>query len=133
LLERDMIAARVADELRLVVIASRAYLEGHGRPKTPHDLLSVNQLPALPPPNRPNPLIRNQFVEIGGSPWSCRSAACRARARYTTAIAVFSLRSPGSATNYPLGNRRHACHEPSLLELSGVNTFAEIDDHVLAV
>jgi hypothetical protein len=56
-----------------------------------------------------------------------------ARARYTTAIAVFSLRSPGSATNYPLGNRRHACHEPSLLELSGVNTFAEIDDHVLAV
>jgi hypothetical protein len=32
-----------------------------------------------------------------------------------------------------LGNRRHACHEPSLLELCGVNTFAEIDDHVLAV
>ncbi|HWN51376.1 MAG TPA: hypothetical protein VNO18_16425 [Xanthobacteraceae bacterium] len=49
MLERDMIAVRVADELRLVVIASRAYLEGHGRPKTPHDLLSVNQLPALPP------------------------------------------------------------------------------------
>jgi hypothetical protein len=45
LLERDMIAVRVADELRLVVIASRAYIEGHGRPKTPHDLLSVNQLP----------------------------------------------------------------------------------------
>jgi DNA-binding transcriptional LysR family regulator len=49
LLERDMIAVRAADELRLVVIASRAYLEGHGRPKTPHDLLSVNQLPALTP------------------------------------------------------------------------------------
>jgi hypothetical protein len=31
LLERDMIAVRAADELRLVVIASRAYLEGHGR------------------------------------------------------------------------------------------------------
>jgi hypothetical protein len=46
LLERDMIAVRVADELRLVVIASRAYIEGHGRPKTPHDLLSVNQLPS---------------------------------------------------------------------------------------
>jgi hypothetical protein len=44
-----MIAVRVADELRLVVIASRAYLEGHGRPKTPHDLLSVIQLPAMPP------------------------------------------------------------------------------------
>lgn len=27
-----MIAVRVADELRLVVIASRAYIEGHGRP-----------------------------------------------------------------------------------------------------
>jgi hypothetical protein len=37
------------------------------------------------------------------------------------------------ATNYPLGNRRHACHEPSLLELCGVNAFAEIEDHVLAV
>jgi DNA-binding transcriptional LysR family regulator len=49
LLERDMIAVRVADELRLVVIASRAYLEGHGRPKTPHDLLPVIQLPTMPP------------------------------------------------------------------------------------
>jgi hypothetical protein len=43
-----MIAVRAADELRLVVIATRAY-QGHGRPKTPHDLPSVNQLPALPP------------------------------------------------------------------------------------
>jgi hypothetical protein len=53
LLERDMIAVRAADELRLVVIASRAYLEGHGRPKTPHDLLSVNQHPAALPPTKP--------------------------------------------------------------------------------
>jgi hypothetical protein len=68
LLERDMIAVRVADELRLVVIASRAYLEGHGRPKTPHDLLSVIQLPAMPPTKPTEPLIRNQFVEIGGGP-----------------------------------------------------------------
>jgi DNA-binding transcriptional LysR family regulator len=35
-----MIAVRVADELRLVVIASRAYLEGHGGLRTSHDLLS---------------------------------------------------------------------------------------------
>jgi hypothetical protein len=40
---------------------------------------------------------------------------------------------PGSATNYPFGNRRHACHEPCLMELCGANTIAEIDDHVLAV
>jgi len=66
LLERDMIAVRVADELRLVVIASRAYLEGHGRPKTPHDLLSVIQLPAMPPPNRPNPLIRTNLLRSAG-------------------------------------------------------------------
>jgi hypothetical protein len=128
-----MIAVRVVDESRLVVIASRAYLGGHGRPKTPYDLLSVNQLPALPPPNRPNPLIRNQFVEIGGGPWSCRSAAYRLGPGTRPRFAVFSLRSPGSATNYPLGNRRHAWHEPSLLELCGVNTIAEIDDHMLAV
>jgi hypothetical protein len=49
LLEPDIIAVRVADELRLVVIASRAYFESQGRPETPHDLLSVNQLPALTP------------------------------------------------------------------------------------
>jgi DNA-binding transcriptional LysR family regulator len=41
-LERDMIAVRVTDDLRLVVVASRAYLDGRGRPKTPHDLLSHN-------------------------------------------------------------------------------------------
>jgi DNA-binding transcriptional LysR family regulator len=41
-LERDMIAVRVTDELRHVVVASRAYLEGRGKPKTPRDLLSHN-------------------------------------------------------------------------------------------
>jgi DNA-binding transcriptional LysR family regulator len=55
-LERDMIAVRVADELRLVVIASRAYLEGHGRPKTPHDLLSRN-------------CIRLRLPSVGLLPW----------------------------------------------------------------
>jgi DNA-binding transcriptional LysR family regulator len=55
-LERDMIAVRVADELRLVVIASRAYLEGHGRPKTPHDLLSRN-------------CIRIRLPSVGLLPW----------------------------------------------------------------
>jgi DNA-binding transcriptional LysR family regulator len=56
LLERDMIAVRVAGELRLVVIASRAYLEGHGRPKTPHDLLSRN-------------CIRLRLPSVGLLPW----------------------------------------------------------------
>jgi DNA-binding transcriptional LysR family regulator len=41
-LERDMIAVRLTDELRYVVVASSAYLESRGRPKTPHDLLSHN-------------------------------------------------------------------------------------------
>ena len=41
-LERDMIATRVTNELQLVVVASRAYLKGRGRPKTPRDLLSHN-------------------------------------------------------------------------------------------
>src|ERR1700682_2100396 len=51
-----MIAVRVAGELRLVVIASRAYLEGHGRPKTPHDLLSRN-------------CIRVRLPSVGLLPW----------------------------------------------------------------
>jgi DNA-binding transcriptional LysR family regulator len=42
LLERDMIAVRVTDGLELAVVASHAYLEGRGRPKTPDDLLSHN-------------------------------------------------------------------------------------------
>jgi DNA-binding transcriptional LysR family regulator len=74
LLERDMIAVRVADELRLVVIASRAYLEGHGRPKTPHDLLSVIQLPAMPP-TKPTEPFETNLLRSAGAPWSCRSAA----------------------------------------------------------
>jgi hypothetical protein len=49
-----MIAVRVADELRFVVIASRAY---HGRPKTPLDLLSVNQLAALTPHQTTKPAV----------------------------------------------------------------------------
>jgi hypothetical protein len=52
-----MIAVRVADKLRLVVIASRAYLEGDGRPKTPHDLLSVNLLLALTPHQTTKPAV----------------------------------------------------------------------------
>jgi DNA-binding transcriptional LysR family regulator len=56
LLDRDTIAVRVAAELRLVVIASRAYLEGHGRPKTPHDLLSRN-------------CIRLRLPSVGLLPW----------------------------------------------------------------
>jgi DNA-binding transcriptional LysR family regulator len=42
LLERDMIAIRLTDGLELVVVASHAYLEARGKPKTPHDLLSHN-------------------------------------------------------------------------------------------
>jgi DNA-binding transcriptional LysR family regulator len=56
LLDRDMIAVRVAAELRLVVIASPAYLKGHGRPKTPHDLLSCN-------------CIRLRLPSVGLLPW----------------------------------------------------------------
>ena len=56
LLDRDMIAVRVAAELRLVVTASRAYLKGHGRPKTPHDLLSRN-------------CIRLRLPSVGLLPW----------------------------------------------------------------
>lgn len=41
-LERDMIAVRLTDDLRLVVAVSRAYIESRGRPKTPHDLPSHN-------------------------------------------------------------------------------------------
>jgi DNA-binding transcriptional LysR family regulator len=51
-----MIAVRVADKLRLVVIASRAYLEDHGRPKTPHDLLS-------------RACIRIRLPRVGLLPW----------------------------------------------------------------
>jgi DNA-binding transcriptional LysR family regulator len=41
-LERDMIAVRLTDDLRLVVAVSRTYIESRGRPKTPHDLPSHN-------------------------------------------------------------------------------------------
>ena len=36
--EKDMIAVRVADELRACVIASPAYLAAHGTPASPHEL-----------------------------------------------------------------------------------------------
>ena len=35
---RDMIAVRVSDEIRSVVVAARAYLERRGEPKTPQEL-----------------------------------------------------------------------------------------------
>jgi DNA-binding transcriptional LysR family regulator len=41
-LERDMVAMRVTDELRYIVVASRAYVESRGRPRTPRDLPSHN-------------------------------------------------------------------------------------------
>lgn len=37
-LERDMIALRVTEDLQHGIVASRAYLERRGRPKTPQDL-----------------------------------------------------------------------------------------------
>jgi DNA-binding transcriptional LysR family regulator len=55
-LERDMIAVRVSDDFRLVVVASRAYVEGRGRPDTPHDLSSHN-------------CIRFRLPGIGLLPW----------------------------------------------------------------
>jgi DNA-binding transcriptional LysR family regulator len=41
-LERDMIALRVTDELRRVVVASPDYVKRRGSPKTPHDLPAHN-------------------------------------------------------------------------------------------
>jgi DNA-binding transcriptional LysR family regulator len=41
-LERDMIAVRVSGPVRLVVVGSPAYLERHGKPKTPDDLCGHN-------------------------------------------------------------------------------------------
>jgi DNA-binding transcriptional LysR family regulator len=55
-LERDMIAVRVTGELRLAVVASPAYLERHGRPGTPQDLLSHN-------------CIRLRLPSVGLLPW----------------------------------------------------------------
>lgn len=37
-IERDMIAVRVSGDMRLAAVATAAYLERHGTPKTPHDL-----------------------------------------------------------------------------------------------
>src|SRR5437879_3981735 len=37
-----MIAVRVTDEVRPIIVASRTYLERRGRPKTPDDLASQN-------------------------------------------------------------------------------------------
>lgn len=39
---RDMIAVRIGPELRMVVIASPAYVEKHGAPQTPQDLARHN-------------------------------------------------------------------------------------------
>src|ERR1700730_4236029 len=39
---RDMIAVRISDEIRRVVVASPDYLARHPRPQTPQDLLSHN-------------------------------------------------------------------------------------------
>ena len=36
--ERDMIAVRIGGDLQLICVASPAYLERHGKPKTPRDL-----------------------------------------------------------------------------------------------
>jgi DNA-binding transcriptional LysR family regulator len=41
---RDMIAVRITDDLRLVVVASPNYLARHPRPQTPHDLREHNCL-----------------------------------------------------------------------------------------
>jgi len=43
-LERDMIAVRVSNPQRMVVVASPAYLDRHGTPKTPDDLRRHNCL-----------------------------------------------------------------------------------------
>lgn len=37
---KDMIAVRIGPPLRMAVIAAPAYLEAHGRPKSPHELTS---------------------------------------------------------------------------------------------
>ena len=44
LVARDMIAVRVTDDLRAVVVASPDYLARHGRPQTPSDLQAHNCL-----------------------------------------------------------------------------------------
>jgi LysR family transcriptional regulator, regulator of peptidoglycan recycling len=41
-IERDMIAVRISDEIRHLVVASPDYLARHPRPQTPEDLLSHN-------------------------------------------------------------------------------------------
>ncbi len=38
-LDRDMVAVKLGEELRMVAVASPAYLERHGEPRTPRDLL----------------------------------------------------------------------------------------------
>jgi DNA-binding transcriptional LysR family regulator len=38
LIERDMVAIKLIDEIRLVCVAAPGYLEGRATPKTPHDL-----------------------------------------------------------------------------------------------
>ncbi|MFT3694011.1 MAG: LysR family transcriptional regulator [Kofleriaceae bacterium] len=37
--ERDMVQVRLTDELRFIIVGSPAYLDKHGTPKTPQDLL----------------------------------------------------------------------------------------------
>jgi len=37
-LARDMIAVRIGPDIRLAAVATPAYFEAHGKPKTPHDL-----------------------------------------------------------------------------------------------
>jgi len=39
---KDMIAVRIAPDLRMVIVASPEYLAKHGSPKTPHDLATYN-------------------------------------------------------------------------------------------
>jgi len=42
--DRDMIAVRVSDPIRRVLVAAPAYLAQHPAPKTPHDLLQHNAI-----------------------------------------------------------------------------------------
>lgn len=42
MVERDMVALPLTRDLRLVVVAAPAYLERHGQPRTPRDLLRHN-------------------------------------------------------------------------------------------
>jgi DNA-binding transcriptional LysR family regulator len=49
MLERDMIAVRVSDEIRTVVVGSPSYLAAHGTPETPQELAQHNCIRIRPP------------------------------------------------------------------------------------